>query len=85
MKPPSSARVALARVGAKHVMLQGPARSSSEDFSFMLERVPGSYLLMGGGNGDRACMAYNPGYAFNDANLSVGVGCWVLLAQRFVV
>jgi hippurate hydrolase len=61
--------------------------TGSEDFAFMLERVPGSYLLIGNGdgNGAGACMVHNPGYDFNDANLSMGAAYWVLLAQRFLV
>jgi metal-dependent amidase/aminoacylase/carboxypeptidase family protein len=77
--------IALALVGAEQVTLQGPAVTGSEDFAFMLERVPGSYLLIGNGdgNGAGACMVHNPGYDFNDANLSMGAAYWVLLAQRF--
>ena len=79
--------VALELVGAAQVTLQGPAVTGSEDFAFMLERVPGSYLLIGNGDGDSAgaCMVHNPGYDFNDANLSIGAAYWVLLAQRFLV
>jgi hippurate hydrolase len=78
--------VALELVGPDHVTLQGPAVSGSEDFAFMLERVPGNYLLIGNGDGDSAgaCMVHNPGYDFNDANLAVGAAYWVLLAQRFL-
>jgi hippurate hydrolase len=78
--------VALELVGAEQVTLQGPALSGSEDFSFMLERVPGSYLLIGNGDGDSAgaCMVHNPGYDFNDANLPIGAAYWALLAQRFL-
>ncbi len=79
--------VALELVGDERVTLQGPAVTGSEDFAFMLERVPGSYLLIGNGDGDSAgaCMVHNPGYDFNDANLPVGAAFWVLLAQRFLV
>jgi hippurate hydrolase len=79
--------VALELVGADQVTLQGPALPGSEDFSFMLERVPGSYLFIGNGDGDSAgaCMVHNPGYDFNDANLALGAAYWVLLAQRFLV
>ncbi|MEO7159373.1 MAG: M20 aminoacylase family protein [Polaromonas sp.] len=78
--------VALELVGAERVTLQGPALPGSEDFAFMLERVPGSYLLIGNGDGDSAgaCMVHNPGYDFNDANLPIGAAYWVLLAQRFL-
>ena len=72
--------------GASGVTLQGPAQSGSEDFAFMLERVPGSYLLIGNGDGDSAgaCMVHNPGYDFNDDNIAIGAAYWTLLAQRFL-
>jgi hippurate hydrolase len=78
--------VALALVGPERVTLQTPALSGSEDFAFMLERVPGSYLLIGNGDGDSsgACMVHNPGYDFNDANVAVGSAYWVLLTERFL-
>ena len=79
--------VALELVGEDRVTLQGQAVSGSEDFAFMLERVPGSYLFIGNGDGDSAgaCMVHNPGYDFNDANLALGAAYWALLAQRFLV
>ncbi|MFC6281443.1 M20 aminoacylase family protein [Polaromonas aquatica] len=79
--------VALELVGDERVTLQGPAVTGSEDFAFMLERVPGSYLFIGNGDGDSAgaCMVHNPGYDFNDANLPIGAAYWALLAQRFLV
>ncbi|MDM0104323.1 M20 aminoacylase family protein [Variovorax sp. J22R24] len=80
--------VALELVGADRVTLQGPALSGSEDFAFMLEKVPGSYLLIGNGAGEGdghgACMVHNPGYDFNDANVAIGSAYWVLLAERFL-
>ena len=78
--------VGLALRGASGVTLQGPALSGSEDFAFMLERVPGSYLLIGNGDGDNAgsCMVHNPGYDFNDDNIAIGAAYWVLLTQRFL-
>jgi hippurate hydrolase len=44
-------KVALELLGAERVTLQGPPLTGSEDFAFMLERVPGSYLLIGNGDG----------------------------------
>jgi hippurate hydrolase len=76
--------VAVELVGADQVTLQGPPLTGSEDFAFMLERVPGSYLLIGNGIGQGGCMVHNPGYDFNDDNISVGSAYWVLLAQRFL-
>jgi len=53
----------------------------------MLQSGPGSYLLIGNGEGSEqgACMLHNPGYDFNDDNIAVGAAYWVLLAQRFLV
>jgi hippurate hydrolase len=80
--------VATELVGAEQVALQGPPLTGSEDFAFMLERVPGSYVLIGNGIGsgigEGGCMVHNPGYDFNDRNISVGSAYWVLLAERFL-
>jgi hippurate hydrolase len=76
--------VATELVGADQVTLQGPPLTGSEDFAFMLERVPGSYVLIGNGVGEGGCMVHNPGYDFNDRNIGVGSAYWVLLAERFL-
>ncbi|ACB34644.1 amidohydrolase [Leptothrix cholodnii SP-6] len=78
--------VAIDLVGADRVTQQGPALSGSEDFAFMLERVPGSYLLIGNGDGASpgACMVHNPGYDFDDANIAIGAAYWVALTERFL-
>ena len=80
--------VAVELVGAEQVTLQGPPLTGSEDFAFMLERVPGSYLLIGNGTGENSgeggCMVHNPGYDFNDRNIAVGSAYWVLMAERFL-
>jgi hippurate hydrolase len=78
--------VALELVGADQVTLQGPALPGSEDFAFMLEKLPGSYLFIGNGDGDSAgaCMVHNPGYDFNDDNVAIGSAYWALLTERFL-
>ena len=80
--------VAVELVGDAQVTRQGPPLTGSEDFAFMLERVPGSYLLIGNGlgegPGEGGCMVHNPGYDFNDDNIALGSAYWVLLAQRFL-
>ena len=54
----------------------------------MLEHCPGSYLLIGNGDGSGdgqgSCMVHNPGYDFNDDNIAIGAAYWALLAQRFL-
>ncbi len=79
-------------VGADRVMPNGPALNGSEDFAFMLQHVPGCYLLIGNGAGELGsdgrptspCMVHNPGFDFNDANLSIGAAYWCLLAERYL-
>ena len=60
--------------------------TGSEDFSFMLEQVPGSYVFIGNGDGDSAgsCMVHNPAYDFNDDNVAVGTAFWVRLTELFL-
>jgi hippurate hydrolase len=68
---------------AAQVVPQGPMLTGSEDFAFMLERVPGSYLFIGNGVGQEpgACMVHNPAYDFNDHNIAIGATYWTVLAQ----
>jgi hippurate hydrolase len=79
--------VALDLVGPERVTLQGPALTGSEDFAFMLEKIPGSYLLIGNGDAGSAgaCMVHNPGYDFNDDNIATGAAYWMALVERFLV
>jgi amidohydrolase len=51
----------------------------SEDFSFMLRRVPGAYIIMGNGN---TAPLHHPAYDFNDEALPYGVAYWSELARR---
>ena len=80
--------VGIELLGADGVTLQGPALTGSEDFAVMLEHCPGSYMLIGNGGADGSsagsCMVHNPGYDFNDDNLTTGAAYWVLLTERFL-
>jgi hippurate hydrolase len=58
--------------------------TASEDFAFILEKCPGSYLVIGNGNGDSGCLLHNPGYDFNDACLPIGASYWVKLVESFL-
>ncbi|WBY03028.1 M20 family metallopeptidase [Ramlibacter tataouinensis] len=77
-------QVALELVGADRVVEPGPQLTASEDFSFMLEQVPGCYLLIGNGDGELGCNVHNPGYDFNDDNVAIGAAYWARLAERFL-
>ena len=78
--------VAVELLGPERVKPQGQPLTGSEDFAFMLERVPGSYVLIGNDGPDAGahCMVHNPGYDFNDGNIAVGSAYWVLLTERFL-
>ena len=80
-------QVAIDLVGAARVTLQGQALTGSEDFAFMLEQIPGSYLLIGNGDGDSAgaCMVHNPGYDFNDENIATGADYWKALVKAILI
>ena len=64
----------------------------SEDFAFMLEKVPGCYVFIGNGDGDHRavghgmgpCHLHNPCYDFNDHLLPVGASYWVHLTQSYL-
>jgi len=81
-------RVGAELVGEANITRQGLALTGSEDFAFMLEKVPGCYLLIGNGDGSGdghgACMVHNPGYDFNDGNVAIGSAYWSLLVERFL-
>lgn len=77
-------RVGVELLGPERVISQGQPNTGSEDFAFMLEHCPGSYLLIGNGDGEGGCMVHNPGYDFNDDALPVGAAYWALLVKRFL-
>lgn len=78
--------VARRHFGDDRVNPNGAMLTGSEDFAFMLERVPGCYLFVGNGTGSEpgACMVHNPAYDFNDDNIAIGAAYWVALAQDFL-
>jgi metal-dependent amidase/aminoacylase/carboxypeptidase family protein len=68
-------------VGAKNVDRHPALIMASEDFSFMLERVPGCYINIGNGAGEGACEVHNPAYDFNDAALPLGASFFARLVE----
>ncbi|WP_420996093.1 M20 aminoacylase family protein [Cupriavidus sp. 30B13] len=79
-------QVCAALVGADKVVTQAPkGLNGSEDFAWMLNAVPGCYLILGNGEGEfGGCMVHNPGYDFNDRVLPLGAACWVRLARTYL-
>ena len=78
-------QVALDWLGEDGLIADMQPLTGSEDFAFLLERCPGSYLIIGNGDGEGGCMVHNPGYDFNDDCLATGAAYWVRLAQTFLV
>jgi hippurate hydrolase len=76
-----AARICSELVGSENVERQPPLIMASEDFSFMLERVPGCYLNIGNGAGEGGCEVHNPGYDFNDAALPLGAAFYARLVE----
>ena len=66
-------------VGDGNVNREQPPAPASEDFSFMLEKVPGAYINMG--NGDCAPV-HNHHYNFNDAAIPFGSALFARLVER---
>lgn len=75
-------RVGVELVGAEAVDGNTPKLMGSEDFGWMLQRCPGSYLFIG--NGVAQPMVHNPGYDFNDDILLTGAAYWGALAESWL-
>jgi hippurate hydrolase len=57
---------------------EAPPVMGGEDFSYMLQARPGSFIFIG--NGDTAGL-HHPAYDFNDEAIPHGVSYWVKLAE----
>ena len=78
-------------VGAERVDDHVQPSMGAEDFSYMLQEVPGCYVWIGNGQGDHRdaghglgpCMLHNGSYDFNDELLPLGATYWVKLAEEW--
>lgn len=79
-------------VGEAGVLKKIEPTMGSEDFAFMLQEMPGSYVFIGNGDGTHRisghglgpCNLHNPSYDFNDELLPIGASYWVRLAEQFL-
>ncbi len=79
-------------VGAENVLRDHEASMAGEDFSYMLQQVPGAYIWIGNGDGSHRlpghgignCMLHNSSYDFNDELLCLGASFWGKLVERFL-
>ncbi len=75
-------QVGIALLGEAAVDANTPKLMGSEDFAWMLQRCPGSYLFIG--NGVSGPMVHNPAYDFNDEILLTGAAYWCALAESWL-
>ena len=76
------AKVAAAIVGPENVQQDAPPSMGGEDFSYMLEKVPGAYIWLGIGGAKDGRILHNARYDFNDEALPIGVAWWAGLVER---
>ena len=78
-------------VGEHNVVVQEPTMGA-EDFSYMLQAVPGAYCFIGNGDGvhremghgEGPCTLHNPNYDFNDDLIPLGGTYWVRLVEAWL-
>lgn len=79
------AREAAVAVQGEAQVMEAPRPSmGGEDFAFMLEKVPGSYLLLGTARTDDDPVVHHPKYDFNDEALPIGASWYASLAERIL-
>jgi hippurate hydrolase len=78
------AAAAAAVVGEAAVSDTAPLRTGAEDFSFMLQKRPGSFMFIGNGAAEDGTFhnVHTPLYDFNDKILTLGAAYWVSLVEH---
>jgi len=77
-------------VGTGNVIDQEPTMGA-EDFSFMLQKIPGAYGFIANGDGAHRemghgggpCTLHNPSYDFNDELIPLGGSLWVKMVEKW--
>ncbi len=65
--------------GEANIRRDGPPTMGSEDFGFMMARIPGAHMLVGNGVG---ADVHNRLYDFNDEAIPYGVALFAAIAER---
>ncbi|MGD9862123.1 MAG: M20 aminoacylase family protein [Pseudodonghicola sp.] len=74
-----AAEAARAVAGAENVFTDMPPTLGGEDFSFMLNEVPGAMINVGNGP---SAQLHNPAYDFNDEVIGWGCSYWTELVRQ---
>jgi hippurate hydrolase len=77
-------RAARASVGRERVVTEGTPVAASEDFAFLLEKVPGAFIFLGNGVSEDGSFRniHTPFFDFNDVVLPFGIQYWINLVQE---
>ncbi|MDO8692921.1 MAG: M20 aminoacylase family protein [Sheuella sp.] len=79
------AEVMAATVGNKNTQDDVLPAMTAEDFSYMLEKIPGAYGFIGNGHGGLPGISlHNAAYDFNDDILGIGANFWDLLVRQWL-
>lgn len=79
-------------IGADNIKTTMQPSMGAEDFSFMLQEVPGCYVWIGNGEGEHRdnghglgpCTLHNGSYDFNDSIIPLGATYWSELATQWL-
>ncbi len=77
-----AADVAAEVCGEANILRTVKPSMGAEDFSYMLNAVPGAMVWLGNGMTEQGL--HNPGYDFNDQAIPFGVSFFVRAAERFL-
>ena len=78
-----AASVAKKVVGEENVITDIDPCMGGEDFSYLLDKKPGSYLYIGQGDDSHSAHLHTTKYDFNDNLLPLGVNFWVDLVKSY--
>ncbi len=78
-----ASNVAKDLVGNEKVITDIDPSMGGEDFSYLLEQKPGSYLYIGQGDDKHAAHLHTTKYDFNDNLLPIGVNFFVDLVKKY--
>ncbi|MCC7048731.1 MAG: amidohydrolase [Alphaproteobacteria bacterium] len=77
-----AARAASAVIGEANLVRDPVPSMGAEDFAFMLQARPGSYVWIGNGPTEGGCLLHNPHYDFSDEILPIGASYWATLVEQ---
>jgi len=78
-----AANVAKKIFGEPNVNTEIDPSMGGEDFSYLLEKKPGSYLYIGQGDENHKAHLHTTKYDFNDNLLPIGVNYWAELVKEY--